>query len=168
MLKWLPKKSWLLKSVKFAGPAGAALEAYFNVKEGLTLLLDEDGEAWKNQGTAVGLLHYTKGWVLVGSVALGAGLGTFAAATATGGLVVAAGAFFTPLGIGLAVGTIIVVAIDAFVAWLSGPASTMADFDEKIEDTVKAEFDGRKKSRTYDDLELFYADADRALRVIEA
>lgn len=167
VLNWLPRKAWLLRAVEVANPAGAVLEAVFNVKEGLTLILDETSPAWENAGTAVGWLHYAKGWVLVGSVAGGVGAGALAAVGTTGGLVVAVGAALTPLAIGLAIGAILVVGIDLVIDDRSGPTSSMAGYDSKLKRTLEDELDGKKVSRTHDDLGLFLADANRVLAVLE-
>src|SRR5690606_26238720 len=150
----LPQKPWLLKAVRVAGPAGAALEAVFNVKEGLTLLFSEDSPAVENDGV-VGTLYYAKGWVLLGSVAGGATVGTVAAvsAVAAGGTMAAASAaFFTPLGIGLAVGAVVVVGIEIALFAYNGPTSSMEGYNDKLEEVDEDEFDDRTVSRTYDNL----------------
>lgn len=165
----LPQKPWLLKAVRVAGPTGAVLEAVFNVKEGLTLLFSEDSPAVENDGV-VGTLYYAKGWVLLGSVAVGGSMGGLAAASAVaagGSMAAASAAFFTPLGIGLAVGAVVVIGIEVALFAYNGPTSSMAGYDDKLKEVNEDEFDDRTVSRTYDNLAAFLGDANRVLTTIE-
>lgn len=166
----LPQRPWLLKAVGVAGPAGALLEAVFNVNDGLTLLFSEDSPALANDGV-VGTLYYAKGWVLLGSVAGGATAGAVAAvgALAAGGtMATASAAFFTPLGIALAVGAVVVVGIEVAIFAYNGPTSSMEGYNDKLEEVNEDEFDDRAVSRTFDNLGAFLRDASRVLTTIES
>lgn len=165
----LPQKPWLLKAVRVAGPAGALLEAVFNVNDGLTLLFSEDSKALEHDGV-VGTLYYAKGWVLLGSVAGGATAGAVAAvsALAAGGtMATASAAFFTPLGIALAVGAVVVVGIEIAIFAYNGPTSSMEGYNDLLKEKNEDEFEGRAVSRTFENIGAFLRDANRVLTTIE-
>lgn len=171
VLRGLPQKSWLLKTVRVAGPAGAFLEAVFNVNDGLTILFSEDSPAYKNEGTVVGTLYFAKGWVLVGSVAGGATIGMVGAVSAIaagGSMAAASAAFFTPLGVALAVGAVVVVGIEIAVFVYNGPTSSMEGYDDKLEEVREDEFEDRAVSRTFENLAAFQRDANRVLTLLES
>jgi hypothetical protein len=164
---------------KFAGGMGLAVEAIFNVKEGHQLLFDEESDVVKALAAGdevTGWVLATKGWVLISSATPGAVafLGGMVAteATAFGAVMAAsASAAMTPLGIGLAVGALLIVGLDAYLYARSGPDDAMTEIKERVAKAVKNELGANLENypghtRTLRPLEKLVHDAEVVLDLI--
>jgi hypothetical protein len=168
--------------IEFAGPAGAVIEAYYNVKEGSILLFDAEEsavvKALENGDEVEARCLFVKGWVMVSSISYwltSAALGVGGAVIAGGGAVAvvakagaALGTTMTPLAIGLAAGAILVIGIDLYLHAHSGPENSMVPFQKKLDEAAKAEFGDLlkaryKDSRTADALTEVVKDANPGL-----
>jgi hypothetical protein len=138
-----------------AGGVGQVMEAVYNVKEGLVLILDEEDsgvvEALDRGEEFEAKLLMFKGCVLVSSavpatVAFGSAVTTAlwggAAATATGGSVLAgaATAAAPPLAIGLALAAVVVVGIEVYLYSAHGPEGAIDPIRKRLKQVIKAEF----------------------------
>jgi hypothetical protein len=150
---------------KLKGP-GLVLEAALNVKDGSTiLLLGEDSLSAKavvDGDEFEGWLQESKGLILVASAVPGA-----VAAGSTlvlGGTAAAAfSAALPPLGVALAIASILVVGIEIAIYLHRGPSNVMEPIEEALERALKKEFGAvkdshgheYKKERTYESISRF-------------
>lgn len=167
--------------LRFAGGAGQVIEAYYNVKEGLILMFDEE-ESGVVRALARGdeveaIAQMAKGWVLVSSVVPGVvGFGGAFVSAAAGGagagaVVVGGAAAMTPLAIGLGVGALVVLGVEIFLYQHRGPDDAMAPVEDRLKGAIKAEIgdvDRYRISRTVDAIEAFTNEAGRVFALAEA
>jgi len=143
---------------KLKGP-GLVLEAVINVEQGSTiLLLGEDSlsaQAVVKGDVFEGWLQESKGLVLVASAVPGA--------VAAGSVLVAGGtaaaafaAALPPLGIALAIASLLVIGIELAIYIHSGPTSVMQPISDALDKALKNEFGKEfQDERTYDSIRKF-------------
>ena len=143
---------------KLKGP-GLFLEAAINVKEGGTiLLLGEESLAAQaiNHGDPIeGWAQEAKGLVLVASVVPGM-VATGASLVAGETAAVAFGAAIPPLGIALAIGALVVVAIEVGIYIYKGPSNVMDPIRDALEKALKKELgEDYQENRTLESVQKF-------------
>ena len=153
--------------LKVGGGAGLLLEAVFNAKEGLFIILSgDDGaatRAFDRGDTVEGVVRYGKGVVLVASGAAGTGMivvaGFAGVGTTAGAVGTAAEMALGPVSMILSIAALVVVGIEAGIYAHSGPDDAMKDIDDRLKDARDAEFGDPGKyrvSRTADDIGTFH------------
>jgi hypothetical protein len=150
----------------FQGP-GLVIEAALNVYDGATILiLGEDSasaEAVRAGEPVVAWLQEAKGLVLVASAVPGAVAGG-AALIGGAGAAAAFAAALSPLGIGLAIGGLVVLALDIAIYLHEGPTNVMNSLRKALDEAIRHEFDYGGKDRTYDSIKVF---ADKVTLLLE-
>ncbi|HEX4403246.1 MAG TPA: hypothetical protein VH560_00355 [Polyangia bacterium] len=167
-------------------PVGAGLEGFFNVREGMSILVEADAETGPTHGLLVfkGYVLMSSGSAAVGSVGIGALTGGFAALGATetamgAAFIAAAAPAFAVAGMAVAVGAIVVLGLDVTKYLIDGPSGSLSWLEDELGQACKDEYGANLLeksekagattytiSKTWERGEAFLRDAQRAIKTV--